>query len=32
LAEARDRISAAVLIRVERVLPLTSPIYDLGRS
>jgi predicted pyridoxine 5'-phosphate oxidase superfamily flavin-nucleotide-binding protein len=32
LSEARERISSAVLIRVERVLPLTSPIYDLGRT
>jgi predicted pyridoxine 5'-phosphate oxidase superfamily flavin-nucleotide-binding protein len=32
LAEARKRISSVALIHVERALPLTSPVYDLGRS
>jgi predicted pyridoxine 5'-phosphate oxidase superfamily flavin-nucleotide-binding protein len=28
----RERIRGAVLMRVERLAPLTSPIYDLGAS
>jgi hypothetical protein len=30
--EARDRVRAAVMVRVERVAPLISPAYDLGAS
>ena len=30
LAEYRERVRGVVLVRVERALPLTSPVYDLG--
>jgi uncharacterized protein len=32
LERARQRVRAAVLVTVERALPLTSPAYDLGLS
>jgi predicted pyridoxine 5'-phosphate oxidase superfamily flavin-nucleotide-binding protein len=30
LSDYRDRIRSVVLVKVERALPLTSPVYDLG--
>ena len=32
IADPRERVRAAVLVRVDRALPLTSPAYDLGLS
>ncbi|MEX2394155.1 MAG: pyridoxamine 5'-phosphate oxidase family protein [Actinomycetota bacterium] len=32
LGELRDRVKAVVLVKVDRALELTSPIYDLGRT
>jgi hypothetical protein len=32
LAELRDRVKAVVLVKVDRALELTSPVYDLGRT
>jgi predicted pyridoxine 5'-phosphate oxidase superfamily flavin-nucleotide-binding protein len=32
LGDYRDRIKGVVLVKVERALELTSPVYDLGRT
>lgn len=32
LSDYRDRIRGVVLVKVERALELTSPVYDLGRT
>jgi uncharacterized protein len=32
IADPRGRVRTAVLVRVERALPLISPAYDLGLS